>query len=216
MARMYAVSVTWRDRCRSPVVDVHPVRRRRGEFVPVDRGVGLRDDRPRVRVGGGFAGEVPGVEFREGGVDVVGVEHDARHDPLVGVDLDDVERLDVERLGAVAAEKQIRLRARRSPRVAMTVSRICWPQCRRWPACLAISASRPCRIPAFTTRRRSSTEHVVGQDLRHGVPVAGREVRQKRSYTCLPRFPAAVPAAAALRTARARRRGLPRRISRSG
>ena len=78
------------------MVDVHPIRRRRGEFVPVERGVGTRDDRPRVRVGGRFAGEVAGVEFLEGGVDVVGVEHDARHDPLVGVDLDDAEHLDAE------------------------------------------------------------------------------------------------------------------------
>ena len=52
--------------------------------------------RPRVRVRGGFAGEVAGIEFFEGGVDVVGVERDACHDPLVGVDLDDVEHLDDE------------------------------------------------------------------------------------------------------------------------
>ncbi len=61
---------------RSSVVDVHPVRRRRGKFAPIERGVGPRDDRPRVRVGGRFAGEVPGVELLEGGVDVVEVEQD--------------------------------------------------------------------------------------------------------------------------------------------
>ena len=49
-----------------------------------------RDDRPRVRVRCRFAGEVAGVEFLEGGVDVVEVEHDDCHDPFVGVDLDDV------------------------------------------------------------------------------------------------------------------------------
>ena len=52
-----------------------------------------------MRVRGRFAREVPGVEFVEGGVDIVGVEHDACHDPLVGVDLDDAEHLGVERLG---------------------------------------------------------------------------------------------------------------------
>ena len=52
-----------------------------------------------MRVGGRFAGEVAGVEFGEGGVDVVEVERDARHDPVVGVDLDDAEHLGVERLG---------------------------------------------------------------------------------------------------------------------
>ncbi len=48
------------------------------EFVPVERGAGPRDDRPRVRVCGRFAGEVPGIEFREGRVDVVGVERRRR------------------------------------------------------------------------------------------------------------------------------------------
>ena len=65
------------------------VRRRRGEFVPVERGVNSDDDRPGVRVGGRFAGEVAGIEFRDGGVEVVEVERDERCDPLVGVDLDD-------------------------------------------------------------------------------------------------------------------------------
>ena len=91
--------VTGRERCPAPVVDVDPVRRRRGQFVSVDRGVGARDERPRVRVGGRFAGEVSGVEFLEGGVDVVRVEQDLRHDPFVGVDLEDVKHLGVERLG---------------------------------------------------------------------------------------------------------------------
>ena len=88
------------------MVDVHPVRRRRGEFAPVERGVGPRDDRPRVRVGGRFAGEVPGIELLEGGVDVVEVEHDARRDPVVGVDLDDAEHLGVERLGPLVAARE--------------------------------------------------------------------------------------------------------------
>ena len=34
--------VAGRERCPSPVVDVDPVRRRRGEFAPVERGVGPR------------------------------------------------------------------------------------------------------------------------------------------------------------------------------
>ena len=65
--------------------------------MPVERGVATGDDRPRVRVRGRFAGEVPGVELLEGGVDVVEVEHDVRRDPVVGVDLDEVEHLVVER-----------------------------------------------------------------------------------------------------------------------
>ena len=165
-ARMYAVRSPGAN-VTAPVVDVHPVRRRRGEFVPVECGVDPRDDRPRVRVGGRFAGEVSGVELREGGVDVVGVEHDVRHDPLVGIDLGDAEHFGVERLGPLIAAREVRVRARRSPRVAMTVeSRFVTPRS-AIARMSAISASRPCRIPALTTRRRSSSEIVVGQQLRH-------------------------------------------------
>ena len=81
------------------MVDIDPVRCRRGEFAPIELGVDSRDDRPRLCVGGRFAGEEAGVEFLEGGVDVVGVESDECHDPVVGVDLDDVEDFGLERLG---------------------------------------------------------------------------------------------------------------------
>ncbi len=56
--------------------------------------------------GGRFAGEVPGIEFLEGSVDVVEVEHDTRRDPVVGVDLDDAEHLGVERLGPLVAARR--------------------------------------------------------------------------------------------------------------
>ncbi len=54
------------------------------------RGLDLRDDRPRVRVGGRFAGEVAGIELLDSSVDVVGVERDERCDPVFGVDLDEL------------------------------------------------------------------------------------------------------------------------------
>ena len=75
------------------------------EFAPVERGVGSRDDRPRVRVVGRFAGEVPGIEFFEGGVDIVEVERDMRGDPIVGVDLDNIEHLGMEGLGPLVAAR---------------------------------------------------------------------------------------------------------------
>ena len=43
---------------------------------------------------GRFAGEVAGVEFRYGSLEVVEVEHDDRRDPFVGVDLDDLKDID--------------------------------------------------------------------------------------------------------------------------
>ena len=51
-------------------------------LVPIERGVGLRDDRPCVARGRRLAGEVSGVEFREGGVDVV--ERRTRRAPRSG------------------------------------------------------------------------------------------------------------------------------------
>ena len=69
------------------MVDVNRIWCRSGKFVPVERGVGPHDDRPCVRVGGRFAGEVSGVEFFEGGVEVIGVERNACHDLVFGVDL---------------------------------------------------------------------------------------------------------------------------------
>ena len=43
----------------------------------------------------------------------------------------------------------------------------------------AMSTSRPCRMPAFTTRRRSSCRNVVGHQLRHRGPLASREGHPK-------------------------------------
>src|ERR1700679_4066185 len=72
--------VTRRERYSRTVVDVHTVRRRRGDFVSVVRGLDLRNGRPYVRVGGRFAGEVASIQLREGGVEVIGVERHACHD----------------------------------------------------------------------------------------------------------------------------------------
>src|ERR1700742_2738312 len=83
-----------------PVIDGDPVRR--GYFVPVERVVEPRDDRPRLRVGGRFAGEGSGVEFREGSVDVLRVKRDPCHDSLVRVDLDDAEECEVECLRLIS------------------------------------------------------------------------------------------------------------------
>ena len=54
-------------------------------------GIGPRDERPGVRVACRFAGEVPGLELLEGGVDVVGVEQYVGRDLVVGVDLDNAD-----------------------------------------------------------------------------------------------------------------------------
>ncbi len=58
-----------------------------------------------MRVGGRFAGEVPGVELFEGGVDVVEVEHDDRRDLSSASISTDVEDLVVERLGSLVSTR---------------------------------------------------------------------------------------------------------------
>ncbi len=57
-------------------------------------------------VGGRFAGEVSGVEFLEGGVDVVEVERDAATIQFVGVDLDDAEHLERKSSGLLLAVRE--------------------------------------------------------------------------------------------------------------
>ena len=50
-----------------------------------------------MRVGGPLTREVSGIEFVECGVDVVEIEEYERRDLLIGIDLDDVNDLRVER-----------------------------------------------------------------------------------------------------------------------
>ncbi len=51
---------------------------------------------------GRFAGEISGVKLGEGGVNVVGVENNAPHEPVRGIDLHNAEHLGVERVRTAA------------------------------------------------------------------------------------------------------------------
>ena len=84
------------DRRPSPVVDVDPILFRSRQFTPVECGVDLHDDRPRVGVAGRFARKVTTIQLGEGSVEVTGLECDEPEHPLVGVDLDDVQNVDME------------------------------------------------------------------------------------------------------------------------
>ncbi len=150
--------VTGCQNCPTAMVDIHEVLCCRWDFAPVQRGVNLRDGRPRTRVSGCFASEVSGIEFLEGCVDFVEVEGHGRDDPLVGVDLHDDEHVCEKSFGPLIAERQNRhaSRARRCPRVASTVDVRYVVRRSAIVRMSAIWASRPCRTPAPTTRRRSS------------------------------------------------------------
>ena len=82
----------------APVIQVDPVRCCRWQLVPDERLISADDDRPCVRVGRRFAGEVVGIELGDGGVEVVEVEYDSGHHHPVGVDLIDFQRFYAERI----------------------------------------------------------------------------------------------------------------------
>src|ERR1700733_1796312 len=88
--------------CSATMVNAHPIGCSREKLAPVETGITSCDDGPGVRVGGGFAGEVPGVELREGFVEVFEVVRNARYDPLLRVDLDDVEGIVLNRIRIAA------------------------------------------------------------------------------------------------------------------
>src|ERR1700738_2694089 len=89
------------ERCRPPMVGVHPIWRRLRKFLPIDRGNASHYQRPRVRVGCRLAREVSGIELGDGGREVVEVKCDVGHQLLVVVDLDDAEKYDAEFPGFV-------------------------------------------------------------------------------------------------------------------
>ena len=179
---------------------------------------GTRDDRPRMCVRRRLACEVSGIEFLVGGVDVLEVECDARHDPLVGVDLDDAQNLQL-RIPRWSAPR-VRHRARRSPRVAMTtsLSKTVTPAGLLPTSKLATSASRPCRIPRWQPRRRSSLRWSSASISSYRIPVAGGKVRPDLAR--ISGFAAfsnrGVSSGEVRRSARVQHRGLPRRIARCG
>src|ERR1700689_2103231 len=81
-----------------PMVVVYPVLRHRRKFAPVECGEAPCDGRPGARVGGRFAGDVPGIEFGDGGVEVLEVEQDDRRKMAVKVGRDEAEHVSDEPL----------------------------------------------------------------------------------------------------------------------
>ena len=149
-----------------------------GKLAPVERGVGLRDDRPCVRVGGRFAGEVSGVELLEGGVDVVEVEHDELPTICSSALISTMSSNSVWNASARGLDREaIRLRARRSPRVAIDGRRhVVDPEFGDGSHVrdLGISSVSDSGVHDPSTIVDGD---VLGQYLCHRAPVTGREVR---------------------------------------
>ena len=112
--------VAGRESCCATVVYVHPVGCRRGDLASVEAGVGAHDCCPGLRIRGGLTCEVAGVEFGEGGIEVIEIEHDLfGHHPLA-VDFGDLQRFNAKcgrfleplaaQTQAIAAHRDSRLR----------------------------------------------------------------------------------------------------------
>ena len=147
--------------CESAVVDVHHVRRRRGEFAAIGCGVYTRAMSDHVcawaaaspaRYRASSSSKAASMSSRSNTTSAA--------NPLVGVDLDDVEHLGVERVGPLVSSREAGTREGEALAAGRNDGRrhVRDTRRRRSPARSRSAASRPCRTPAFTTRRRSSTE----------------------------------------------------------
>jgi hypothetical protein len=124
-----------------------------------------------------FAGEVAGVELSDGGLEIVGVEHDYRRDLIVRVDFDDAQRIRAELRGpAIVA------RSAREDEALPTGCDDDGRQVRTQPG--VDDRPQVCDL-AISTASDPGVYHppaivgndVVGQYLRERIPVAGGEVR---------------------------------------
>ena len=88
-ARMYAVSRRARTSCAAPVVDDDLIRRCRGEFVPVERGVGLAMTDHVCAWAAASPARYRASSSAKAASMSSGSNSDERRDPVVGVDLDD-------------------------------------------------------------------------------------------------------------------------------
>ena len=186
--------------------------------MPVERGVSLCNNRPRVRVGGCLAGEVSSVEFGEGGVDVVDVE--LRRAPTTRLSASISTTVSTSSWNASTAGSRSRnamRRGRGAPRGSQPRS-----TSTGLPDLGDRSHVRDHRHLDRVGPRRSRRDDDRLMKRRRRVVPPWRPSRGPRSTpgiaqpSGLPRSPAAAPAVAVRRSARARRRGLPRRTSRSG
>ena len=117
------------------------------------------DDRPGVGIDHRFSAEVAGI------VPLRRRRYGSRsnaacgYHPVSDVDLDDTKCLGVERLGPLILASNRRKRQRAGDLHRSPISSTLGPvRPSRPPACTPpTTASRPCRTPAFATRRRSSS-----------------------------------------------------------
>ena len=146
--------VAGRERSTPPMIDVHPVRRRRGDFVPVVRGVAcVITDHVCA-----WAAASPARYRASNSAKAASRSSESnttRATIWFSASISETHStLDPDR-----RQRRSKNRGRGArPRVAMTVDVKCATPTSATARWLAISASRPCLTPAFTTRRRSSME----------------------------------------------------------
>ena len=141
-----------------PVVNDDVTRRRRWDFVPVERGVAPGDDRPGLYVPGRFAGEIAGIELGDGGRRSRRRQYEITATIRSSALIPAMVSISVRNASGPSSrpEKPRRARARRLPRVAMGVDVTFVVHSSANARSFAFSASRPTKTPEPTIRRRSS------------------------------------------------------------
>ena len=202
------------------MVDVDPIRRRRGKFVPVERGVdpAMTDHvcawaaASPARYRASSSSKAASMSSRSNTT--------CADDPLVGVDLGDAEHLGAELASAAGrgSTERIRARARRSPRVAMTVD-VMFADARRRRSLACLRSRHLDRAEPRRSRRdgdRPTKMSSASISAMASQSRAAKYAKKRSTYLACRVFQPRAPAVAAPRIARARRRGLPRRRFRSG
>jgi hypothetical protein len=149
----------------------------RARLVAVEGAGPVHDRSPGFCVRCGFAGEVAGIELRERGVDVVGVEEDVCRDLVVGVDLDNADPV-VGGLGPVADRQIITNEDEALPAGRHDGQR--YVQGANLGKGLHVRDFGSPTVPDAGVHHPSTIvgHKVVGQCLGHAVPFAGGEVRK--------------------------------------
>src|SRR5947209_7841947 len=83
------------------MVDVYQIWCGSGHLTAIERDVYLRNRRPSARVGRRFSRDVSSVELRDGGLEIVDVEHHTRHSPLRVGDRTLIAKLEIVRQAPV-------------------------------------------------------------------------------------------------------------------
>ncbi len=214
MARMYAVRSPGANASRAPVIDVHPVRRDRGQFVPVERGDGPAITDHVCAYACRFAGEVPASSSSKA-ASMSSRSNPTRAAIRSSASISTIPSNSVWNASGPWSSTEMRTAAQRE---ALPAGRDDGRRCSLGPDVGDGPHVRDFDISTVSESPRPPPDGDRHCKCRRPASRPWRPNRGPRSkprsarLLGLPRFPAVVPVGSARRTSRARRRGLPRRM----